>query len=152
MTRLTERLQDTDRTTVIRDTTQLIDDEVRDKSGISGMAIKGGYKVVKKLRPGIIEDAVDHLLDEFTTALEPLYEDFLTDESAESFENFIKKHDDRAAQDLLTITDERARRSDKQVLKSTYSKLRGQAEKHVKDALPGVGRLIDRHAPKNGTT
>lgn len=152
MISLTERLQEVDRKIVINDTTRLIDDEVRAKSGISGMAIKGGYKVVKKVRPGIIEDAVDHLLDEFTEALEPLYQDFISDEKAESFETFIKKHDHRAAQDLLTITDERAERSDKQVLKSTYGKLRGQAEKHVKEALPGVGRLIDRHAPKNGAT
>jgi hypothetical protein len=149
MTSLTERLQTVDRQVVIGDTAALIDDEVRAKSGLSGVAIKGGYKVVKKLRPGIIEDAIDHLLDEFTEALDPLYEEFLEAKETESFETFIQRHDDRAANDLLQITDQRAERSDKPVLKSTYGKLRGQAEKHVKQALPGVGRLIDRHAPRD---
>ncbi len=149
MTSLTERLQAVDRKIVIHDTETLIDDEVKAKSGISGMAIKGGYKVVKKVRPGIIPDAIDHLLDEFTEALDPLYAEFLETDSEENFESFIQRHENRAAQDLLAITDARAEQSDKQVLKSTYGKLRGQAEKHVKQALPGVGRLIDRHAPRD---
>lgn len=147
MPTLTERLKQTDRKIVITDTARLIDEEVSSKSGISGMAIKGGYKVVKKLKPGMIEDAVDHLLDDFTAALDPLYQDFLTADEG-LFENYIKYHDSRAANDLLSITDARAERSSKQALKSTYSKLRGQAEKHVREALPGVGRLIDSHAPK----
>ena len=149
MTTLTERLQSVDRSLVINDTARLIDQEVRDKSGLSGMAIKGGYKVVKKLKPNMIEEAIDHLLDDFTAALDPLYQEFLTTESVESFQVFIKDHDTRAANDLLSITDARAERSDKQVLKSTYGKLRGQAEKHVREALPAVGTLIDRHAPKH---
>ena len=148
MTSLTERLQTVDRQIVIDDTAQLIDDEVRSKSGFSGMALKGGYKVVKKLKPNMIEEAIDHLLDDFTAALDPLYQEFITEEDVESFEVYIQDHDARAADDLLSITDARAERSDKQVLKSTYSKLRGQAEKHVRQALPGVGRLIDRHAPR----
>ena len=148
MTSLTERLQTVDRQIVIDDTAQLIDDEVRSKSGFSGMALKGGYKVVKKLKPNMIEEAIDHLLDDFTAALDPLYQEFITEEDVESFEVYIQDHDARAANDLLSITDARAERSDKQVLKSTYSKLRGQAEKHVRQALPGVGRLIDRHAPR----
>ncbi len=148
MTSLTERLQTVDRQIVIDDTAQLIDDEVRSKSGFSGMALKGGYKVVKKLKPNMIEEAIDHLLDDFTAALDPLYQEFITKEDVKNFEVYIQNHDARAANDLLSITDARAERSDKQVLKSTYSKLRGQAEKHVRQALPGVGRLIDRHAPR----
>ena len=113
MTTLTERLQQVDRQIVIDDTARLIDDEVADKSGISGMALKTGYKVVKKVRPNMIEEAVDHLLDEFTEALDPLYQDFLVDDGVDTFEAYLKGHDDQAAQDLLNITDERAKRTDK---------------------------------------
>ncbi len=148
MTSLTERLETVERQEVIDDTAQLIDDEVASKSGLSGMALKGGYRVVKKLKPNMIEEAIDHLLDDFSEALDPLYQDFLEDDEVDNFEVYIQDHDSRAANDLLSITDERAEESDHRVLKKTYEKLRGQAEKHVRQALPGVGRLIDRHAPK----
>ena len=147
MTSLTARLEEVDRQVVIDDTSRLIDDEVASKSGISGMALKGGYKVVKKLKPNMIEEAIDHLLDDFSKALDPLYQSYIDDETP-TFEIYIQDHDKQAAQDLLSITDAKAARNDNRVLKKTYSKLRGQAEKHVRQALPGVGRLIDRHAPK----
>lgn len=148
MESLTQRLKSVDRTIVIDDTTRLIDEEVRAKSGITGMALKGGYKVVQKLKPTMIEEAVDHLLDDFTAALDPLYQQYLVDPQAANFERFLASHDEQAAHDLLSITDKKAERADNRVLKSTYKKLRGQAERHVRQALPGVGRLIDRHAPK----
>lgn len=148
MPTLTEQLAKTDRQNVIKDTARLIEEEVAAKSGLSGMAIKGGYKVVSKVKPTMIEESIDHLLDAFTEALDPLYQDYVENADAKSFETYIQKHDDRAANDLLSITDARAERSDNKILKSTYTRLRGQAEKHVKDALPGVGRLIDRYAPK----
>ncbi len=148
MTSLTERLETVERQDVIDDTAQLIDDEVARKSGLSGMALKGGYKVVKKLKPGIIGEAIDGLLDDFSQALDPLYQEFLNDDDVDTFEAYLASHDDQAAEDLLSITDERAKRADNRVLKKTYKKLRGQAERHVREALPGVGRLIDEHAPK----
>ncbi|TXD32337.1 hypothetical protein FRC96_17905 [Lujinxingia vulgaris] len=148
MPTLTEKLAQVDRQKVIKDAARLIEDEVASKSGLSGMAIKGGYKVVKKIKPAMIEESIDHLLDSFTGALDPLYQDYVENAAVSTFEAYIQKHDDRAANDLLSITDAKAERSDNKILKSTYGKLRGQAEKHVKDALPGVGRLIDRYAPK----
>ena len=149
MTSLTERLETVDRQHVIDDTAELIDDEVQSKSGLSGMALKGGYGAVKKLRPNMIQRAVDHLLDDFTEALDPLYQEFLEDDDVETFEVYLQDHDDRATDDLLGITDERAEESDQKTLRKVYFKLRGQAESHVKEALPGVGRLIDEYAPKD---
>ena len=150
MGELTERLEQTERSLVVADTVQLIDNEVKSKKGLSGMALKGGYKVVKRLKNGrMIEDAADNLLDEFAEALEPMYGEYLQREQYDSFETYLSERRDQAANALLSITDGKAKRADNKVLKKTYSKLRGQAEKHVKDALPGVGQLIDKHAPKN---
>jgi hypothetical protein len=145
-TTLTERLQEMDRKELVREAAILIDEEVARKSGLSGMALKGGYKMVKTIKPGMIEEAVDHLLDDFTDALNPLYQAYGEQDEVKTFEAYIKKHDRRAANDLLSITDGRAERSQHKTLKATYGKLRGQAEKHVTEALPGVGRMIDKHA------
>ncbi len=149
MAELKERLGQVDRDVVIRDTVVLIDDEVARKSGMTGLALKGGYKVVKKLRGGrMIEDAVNYLLDDFTGALDPMYDDFLADDNATTFERYISKRSNEASDALLGITDAKLERAENPIIIKTYQKLRGQAEKHVVEALPGVGRLIDAHAPR----
>lgn len=149
MSELKSRLDTVDRKIVIKDTVKLIDAEVASKSGLSGVALKGGYSVVKKLKDGrMIDIAVDKLLDEFADSLSPVYENFLSDHGSKKFETYINSHSKTAADALLGITDAKAARAENKIIKSTYQKLRGQAEKHVIDALPGVGRLIDTHAPK----
>lgn len=148
MTSLTEKLNATDRAAVVRDATHLVDEEVARKSGLSGMALKAGFKVIKAIKPGIIEEVLDHLLDEFSNALNPLYGRYLAQEQDKSFGAFLGHHEREATQALLNITDARARRTQNKAIKSTYDSLRGQAERHVAEALPGLGRLIDRHAPR----
>lgn len=148
MADLNERLAEADRNTIIRDSVRLIDDEVARKSGVTGLALKGGYAVVKKLKNGrMIEKAVDHLLDDFTGALDPMYQEFLGSDVA-SFERYLSSRASAAADALLGVTDDRLKQAENPVVIKTYQKLRPQAKKHVEEALPGVGRLIDEHAPK----
>jgi hypothetical protein len=149
MTTLKDALSKVDRDQVVRDAVELIDAEVQRKGGLSGAALKVGYGVVKKLKGGtMIEDAVNHLLDEFTGALSPLYDSYLAQEAVKRFEAYLPAQGKQGADALLAITDRKAAKSDNKILKSTYDKLRDQAEKHVIEALPGVGRLIDKHLPR----
>ena len=149
MTDLVEKLGDVDRDIVVSDTVKLIDNEVANKSGVTGLALKGGYKVVKKLKNGrMIEVAAEGLLDDFASALNPIYNEFEDDDEA-SFSRYLAERSEEAANALLSITDSRAERADNKVLVKTYKKLRPTAKKHVVDALPGVGRLIDTHCPKD---
>ena len=60
---------------IVKDCCELIDAEVKDKGGISGLAIKAGYGTVKGIKPGFVEKAVDDLLPEFAKALDPIYAD-----------------------------------------------------------------------------
>lgn len=138
-------LQEARRDKVVDDVVALIDSEVQSKSGLSGLAIKGGYKAVKALKNGkMIRLAADGLLDAFTDAIEPLHQRF-RDEGGDSFVPFLERNATEATNALLAITDKRAERSDHRILKSTYLKLRPQGEVHVKQALPGVGRLADKY-------
>ena len=148
MADLNERLAEADRSVVIRDTVRLIDSEVASKGGVTGYALKGGYKVVKKLRGGrMIEQAVDHLLDDFTGALNPMFQEYI-ESDVDLFENYLKVHIPTAAAALLSITDDRIQEAENRVIIKTYEKLRPTAKRHVEEALPGVGRLIDTYAPK----
>lgn len=147
-TYLQEKLATIDRNIVIQDTVSLIDQEVQRKSGLTGMAIKGGYAAVKKLKSGrMIEKAVEILLDDFTGALAPLHDQYREQTKDTTFSQFLTNNDKQATDALLTITDTRIKQAENKLIISTYQKLRSQAEKHVVDALPGVGRLIDRHVP-----
>lgn len=133
------------RPAVVRDVVGLIDSEVSRKGGLSGMAIKGGYKLVKKLKGGsMIQDVADGLLDEFSGAIEPLHEEYRNGGSG-GFDAFLRGRSQDAVNALLSITDARAQRTTHTKLKGAYSKLRPMAENNVAEALPGLGRLIDQH-------
>src|SRR3954462_5836625 len=58
---------------VIADCVRLIEEEVDSKGGLSGLAIKGAFMVVKAVKPGFIAEAVDHMLNDFVRRLEPFH-------------------------------------------------------------------------------
>lgn len=144
MSTLRETLgQSPKRQAVISDALQVLDAEVASKSGLSGLAVKGAFSVVKGISPGFIRDTVDHLLDDFLDALEPLFRE--AQASGSPVKDFISQNRSRMAESLLSITDQRAQRAQRAVVKKTYEKLRPTAKGHVEAAAPRVGELLQRH-------
>jgi len=149
MTTLPEALGSTDKKeTVIDDCLQLIDAEVADKGGISGLALKAGYSAVKGIKPGFIRNVVSDLLPEFAQALDPFYQEAVEKKKKPS-EHFVQ-NGPRVADALLSITDARAKTAKSGVVRSTYDKLRGSAKKNVEQALPRLGKLVEKHTPSSG--
>ncbi|MFZ2178906.1 MAG: hypothetical protein WAW17_33730 [Rhodococcus sp. (in: high G+C Gram-positive bacteria)] len=143
---LNETLLDESRVpAVIADVRTLIDAEVSDKSGASGLALKGGYAAVKKVGPSIVPDAIEGLLPAFVTKLEPFWQDF-TATGQVSFSEYLVARGDNVADSLLGVTDERIEASDRGAVKKVYSSLRPSAKKNVIEALPRVGDLVQKHA------
>jgi len=138
-------LDDSRRSTVVTDVGALIDDEVSAKSGVSGTVVKTGYGTVKKLKPGIIDAAVDSLLDDFVGKLESFYGDY-RGSGGSDFGSYLQGRGDEVAEQLLAVTDARAESSNREAIKKVYDKLRPQGKENVEQALPGLGQLIDRHA------
>ena len=131
---------------VIEDAIRLIDDEVASKSGVTGFALKAGYKVFKKVKPRVMHEAVDNLLDDFAAAIDPFYQEHLASGRKGSISETLLPKRSGVAQALLSITDRRAEKQEGGVVKATYHKLRPMAVRHTEDAIPGVCRLIDRYA------
>jgi hypothetical protein len=143
---LKQALTEANRDKLIDDVVLLIDEEVGRKGGLSGMALKAGYKGVKGLKGGrMIHLAVGHLLVDFTDALETVHARYRDDGAKGSFADYLKRHEKDATSALLHITDRKIGTAENPLVKKTYSGLRGHAEDHVKEALPGVGRLVDRY-------
>jgi hypothetical protein len=121
----------------------VLDEEVSDKGGISGLAIKGAYAVIKGIKPGFVREVVDALLEDFLKCLEPLYQEAVTKGTKPSAH--LRANASRVADALLAVTDGRAARAQRAVVKSTYDKLRPTAKKQVEAAVPRLGALLDRH-------
>ena len=130
---------------LVADACQVLDQEVADKGGLSGLAIKGAYSVVKGIKPGFIPEVVDGLLDDFLDALEPLVQE--ASQRGVSPGKHLAANAERAANSLLAITDARVARSTRAVIRGTYDKLRPTAIKHVTAAGPRLGQMMERHFP-----
>jgi hypothetical protein len=46
---------------------------------------------------------------------------------------------------MLAVTDEKVERAKSGLVKSTYKMLRGSAKKHVEEAVPRLGGLLQKH-------
>lgn len=125
---------------IVKDCCALIDEEVKDKGGISGLAIKAGYGAVKGIKPGFVEDVVESLLPDFARALDPLEAEAKAQNKGVS--DFFSANPGRVADALLSVTDGKAARAKSGVAKSAYDKLRGSAKKNVEQAVPRLGKLI----------
>ena len=135
---------------LITDCVDLINSEVRSKSGLSGMAVKTAFSVIKAIKPRILEDSVDSLLDEFVDALQPFYASYQEGGEQGSMESYLDARRSEVSDGLLAITDRRAARSRNKTIPKAYNKLRPKGKTHVEAATPGVGRVLDKHLPSLG--
>jgi hypothetical protein len=130
---------------VVADCQTLIDQEVSDKGGISGTAIKLAYKTVTAFASGIIHDSVDTLLPDFVAQLEPYYADFKAEGGSE-FGDYLAKRGGEVSESLLSVTDARAASSQRAPIKKAYNTVRPSGVKSVEAALPRLGALIQKYA------
>lgn len=132
---------------VVADCVQLVDDQVAAKKGVTGLMIKGGYKAFKAIKPGIVREAVENLLDDFVEIADGHYAEYLKVQPDKStgFETWATVREGRIADDLLHVTDNIIERSEKIALKKIYYGMRKVAERNVAQAVPDIARLIVKY-------
>ncbi len=141
MSTLHERLLALERrANVVTDCVRLIEEELDRKTGLSGLAIKGAYALVRRIKPGIIREAADRLLDPFVERLEPLAAN-----AADAPEAYLRDHANEVAEALLGVTDARAASTDNATLRKAYGKVRPTALLHVTQAVPAIVRLLAKY-------
>ena len=128
---------------VVADLVSVIDAEVKDKKGLGGVAVKGGYAAVRKVSPSIAASSTDRMLPEFAVALQPFWDDF---DGNGDFGAYLAGRGDEASDALLAVTDARAAATEREPLKRAYNGLRGKAKAHVEQALPRLGQVVQQHA------
>jgi hypothetical protein len=140
---LVETLEDPVKAAAVTvDGAAMIERQVGSKRGIRGMALKAGYKVVRKIRPGIIEEVLGSLLPRFAPAIDPHHA------AARASGNVHRHFMDNAeaiAESLLAVTDARAKVATNRIMVKAYTSLRSHAKGHVIAAMPDLARLITDH-------
>ncbi|MEV6277633.1 hypothetical protein [Nocardia sp. NPDC051832] len=138
-------LNDANRTAFLADAKEVLDAEVSDKGGASGLAVKGAYAAAKKVSPTIVPDALESLAPKLVEQLEPFWQEHVASGSGK-FADLLVSKSDAVAESLLAVTDARADASTRPALQKAYSAVRSSAKKNVIEALPRVGDLVQRHA------
>jgi hypothetical protein len=130
---------------VIEECNELIDQQLRELSGVSGAAVKLAYKTVNTFKPGHVRYMVESLLPGLVDELQPYWAEFSTSGGSD-FGDYLSKRGSEVADAMLSVTDRRADASGRPTIIKAYRTVRGGAAKHVEAALPQVGTLIMKHA------
>jgi hypothetical protein len=123
----------------------VLDAEVSDKGGLTGIAVKTTFALVRNLQPDFVPRAIDGLLDDFVGQIDPFYQRWEAAPGGKTMQQYLVANGGAVADALLSITDNRAAKTTHKVLKNAYEKLRPKGKEHVVAAMPRVGALLERH-------
>jgi hypothetical protein len=128
---------------VVGDCAKLMDEQVAAKSGLTGLALKAAYGVVKGVGPTYIPGAIHRLLPEVLVALDPMW-----DEGVQAGDPvaYLTQNRSRTADALLSTTDAKIERAQNGVVRASYNKLRKSVKSDVEEAVPGLARILANHA------
>lgn len=142
---LSEILADRDlKTKVVTDCTHLIDRQVAAKGGLGGMALKATYGMVKGVGAGYIPGAIERILPDVVTSLEPMWAEGI---HAGDPVAYLSQRQTQAAEVILGVTDRRIDQSSNGLVKSSYGKLRQSVKGDVAGAVPGLAEILGAHSP-----
>jgi hypothetical protein len=127
---------------LVRDGLVELEAELDSRSGLSGAAIRTGYKSITKLRPSFIEHNLERLLPRFAPVLDPYIEAGKTSGNVEAH---LLTNSNEIAEGLLSATDQRVGESSNKVANKVYEKFRPKAKENVLDAMPRLAKLLARH-------
>ncbi len=130
---------------VVSDCLKLINDEVAEKSGVSGAAIKLAYRTAKTFAPTYLHTTMEAVLPDIAEKLQPFWADFNA-AGGSDFGDYLTKRGEEVSEALLEMADHRATLSERPVIVKAYQAVRSSAAKHIEAALPQVGQLVMRYA------
>lgn len=128
---------------VVADCCTLIDEQATSKQGLSGAAVKIAYGAMKGIKPGFIAYAVEQILPQSLTALDPIWSEGVQQGDPVGH---LDANRSRTADALLSVTDERVKNAKSSIARGSYKKLRGSAKSYVEDAVPHLARVIDKYS------
>ncbi len=127
---------------VVDDCCNMIEAQLASKSGFSGVALKTAFAALKGVKPGYITYVVEQILPQCFVAIDPIWNEGV--EKGDPIEHLATNRS-RTADALLSVTDARAKKVKRQIVRGTYEKLRGSAKQHVEEAVPDLAKVVDKY-------
>ena len=141
MSSLVEKLaKDPVRPFVITDCVELIEAQVKQK----GFVIKSAYATIKAIKKRFVPEVVESLLDDWLGKMQPHYDKWFATKPS-TFTDYVVARSDDVAEDLLSVTDERAAHTSHTTAKKMYLRMRDGAKKNVVEAIPDLAKMIEKH-------
>lgn len=134
------------RPAVVADLAETVDNVVSNVSGFAGMTIKAAYASARKARPNVASEAVDRFLPNLADALDKYWKDYQDGQPEGGFGAYLSSRSDEVSRDLLAIADQKVKEIDNSGMNKMYNMFRSKADSYVKDALPQVGDVVEKHA------
>jgi hypothetical protein len=132
----------TRRQAMISDGITELEAELDERSGVTAMAMRAGYKTLRKLRPNMVESNLERLLPMWAPVLDPHVE---AGRASGDLPGHFSSNADTIAEGLLQATDKRAGEANNGLAVKAYQKLRPKAKGQVLTGMPRLARLVDRH-------
>lgn len=116
--------------------------ELDERSGVTAMAMRAGYKTIRKVRPNMIESNLERLLPMWAPILDPHVD---AGRAGAGVGDHFQANASEIAEGLLGATDRRAAEANNQLAVKAYNKLRPKAKDQVVAGMPRLARLVDKH-------
>jgi len=129
------------KTSLVEDCDHLINAQVSQKAGVSGMALKTAYRVVKGVGPTYVRGAISRMLPAILDALDAIWQEGM--QSGNPVE-YLSEHRSLTADLILSVTDHRIQYTSGPVV-GVYNKLRKSVKSDVEEAVPELANILDRH-------
>lgn len=128
---------------VVADLGGLIETEVSNLGGLTGVAVKAAYAAAKAKEPKIAQRAAGGYLGAFSDALDPFWTQF-QGAGGGDFGAYLQDNSAAVTAALEKAMDAEAPSGGSQ--RAMYDRFKGQGVKVLSGALPQLGALIQKHA------
>lgn len=128
---------------VVGDCVGLIDKQVAAAPGLGGLALKAAYSTVKGIRADYCAQVLYQLLPEISIALDPMWSQAVNNGSPVEY---LTERKSQVADELLQISDKKAEKSTRAIVKGAYAKLRPSAKNYVENGIPDLVTIIQKYS------
>jgi hypothetical protein len=124
---------------LVAEMARAIGQEIQERRGLMGSAIRGGFRFVSNMRHDFVYVALDDMLEAFVEELDPLYAEH---GSPEGFGDYLIANRDRVAHGMLRVSQARRQAIRSAAIRQAYDRLQPFARSNVERAVPRLGRVI----------
>lgn len=128
---------------VVADLSGLIESQVGELRGLSGIAIKTAFAGAKRQDPQVVTKAANAYVGELGNVLQPLWDKFQAS-GGNDFGAFLVANRAEAESAIVTAVDAGAPKSGQAA--AMYQRFKPQVVKLLGGALPELGAIIQKHA------